>query len=1085
MDFQTRLSKLNKNQLSAVQELSQNLLVIAGPGTGKTELLGMRAANILDKTDTQPSSILCLTFTDNASANMRDRLKQIIGESAYKIAIHTFHSFGVEIINQNREFFFQGSDFKPADEIARFQTIRQLFEELEYSHPLAAKFYDEFVHQRAVSSMITEFKKSGLTPEQLKSVVASNQKVISQLNPDISEIFANRISSHTIPQFAELALKASTIQQNSLPVGVASYAEIIASSIASASSEAINSGKTNSITAWKNAWCKKDVRKNTVLNDSQNVDKLLAAIELYEKYNQAMREKMLYDYDDMILNVIKAVEKHPDLMANIQEKFQYIMVDEFQDTNLAQLRLLFSIANKESTNVMVVGDDDQAIYSFQGADIGNIQRFREHFDDPKVIILTDNYRSTKDILDISRSVITRGENRLENSIEDLSKELTPWFTSTNTKVEIHEYQTPDEEKTCLTKNISSLINQGTQPEDIAVLARKHYQLVELLPYFSLEGLSVNYEKRDDALDHEVVKSLEKLARVVLSIRSNNQDLANSLLPEIIAHPAFSYHARDIWKLSLSAYRNRSFWLENMLANPTFKSLADWLIDISYAKSEEPLEAQLDHLLGIQTSENIPTLYNYYFSTDNLANNPSTYLDALEALRTIRDKIREHFVTITPTLDNFVSFIDLYHEMGERLMTVRRRVNHQKGQVNLLSTHGAKGLEFKHVFIINTTDSQWGENAKSKSRSIKYPANLPLEQASGGYDEQIRLFFVAMTRARQTLNISYSATTESNKKDLLASFLSDQRVTKHPGEEGINATVQALEIDWRTRLASPITPELKSLIAPKLEDYKLSATHLNNFLNVSKGGPQVFLLNNLLQFPQARTPQANYGTAIHQALQYVHSLMVIDGKLPTIDSIVEKFQQHLAGLGLSEKDFVELSTRGSSALNIFIQTKEKSFKQNQTTELNLASQGVVIGDAKLTGKLDLIEIDAKKQEIFVTDYKTGKPVRDWKGSSDYEKVKLHQYRQQLMFYQLLLANSRNYAKYRWTGGRLQFVEPERGTNDILSLESEFIQDELEEFKLLINAVYQKIISLDLPAIEQYPKDINGIKLFEKDLIDGIK
>ena len=118
--------------------------MIAGPGTGKTELLSMRTAQILCQTDTLPDSILCLTFTESGAANMRQRLRQIIGEDAYKIAIHTFHSFGTEIINQHREYFFHGADSQPADELTQHQIVTGILERLDWRNPLSVKNNGEF-----------------------------------------------------------------------------------------------------------------------------------------------------------------------------------------------------------------------------------------------------------------------------------------------------------------------------------------------------------------------------------------------------------------------------------------------------------------------------------------------------------------------------------------------------------------------------------------------------------------------------------------------------------------------------------------------------------------------------------------------------------------------------------------------------------------------------------------------------------------------------------------------------------------------------------------------------------------------------
>ena len=128
--FKTRYNKLNSAQKEAVDTIDGPLLVVAGPGTGKTELLSMRAANILRATDTLPENILCLTFTDSGANAMRARLASIIGTDAYKVAIQTFHSFGTEIINHHSEYFYRGADFSPADEVATYSILTDIFEEL-------------------------------------------------------------------------------------------------------------------------------------------------------------------------------------------------------------------------------------------------------------------------------------------------------------------------------------------------------------------------------------------------------------------------------------------------------------------------------------------------------------------------------------------------------------------------------------------------------------------------------------------------------------------------------------------------------------------------------------------------------------------------------------------------------------------------------------------------------------------------------------------------------------------------------------------------------------------------------------------
>ena len=1096
MDFNTRYAKLNDNQRQAVDYIHGSLLVIAGPGTGKTELLSMRTAQILRQTDTLPNSILCLTFTESGATNMRQRLRQIIGEDAYKIAIHTFHSFGTEIINQHREYFFRGADAQPVDELTQYQIISGILEDLDWRNPLSVKNNGEFVYIKDLIRIISEFKQSGLTPPELRAIIEDNQSTIAEIAPDIQQVFSAKISKKTIEMFAPIAEKIANLatknpdEKNSkLPASITPYANVLALSIAHAAQEAIDENSTKPLTAWKNKWCEKNANGEFVLKDFTAAEKLSAAIDVYEKYVNTLSERSLFDYDDMILSVIQACESHPELRANLQEQFQFIMVDEFQDTNLAQLRLLFNLTseNDDNPNIVVVGDDDQAIFSFQGADVGNIQHFRQHYHDPKIIVLTDNYRSAENILSSARDVITQGADRLENTIDGLSKQLTAHANSEDSKVEIQEFSSVSEERAGIAKQIAELIKNGEKPENITIIARHHKELIEILPHLYKENLFVNYERHDDILEQDIIQILDKLARTVVAISQNNLDVANSLLPEITAHPAFGFSALDIWKLSLQAYKNRQLWLESMLANSVFKEFAEWLLERAKDVPNLPLEEQLDNLLGLINDESdnlqINSLANFYFSPEKLDKNPEAYLTILESLRTLRQKLRDRITDKNPTLEDFLEFIDLHISTKTRLTQIRTHASSLSGAINLMTAHKSKGLEFPHVFVIGAIDSAWGEKVRSRSRAIRYPANLQLQPAGATYDERLRLFFVAMTRAKTTLTMTYSQTNDSGSDTIIASFLTNCTPTIIPTSDDPAEQIELAETDWTTRLTSPIVPELKDLLAPVLETYKLSATHLNNFLDVSRGGPQNFLLNNLLHFPSAKNSAAAYGTAIHSSLQQAHCSFSADHQLPSTEQILQFFQKSLESQHLSADDFQLYLDKGKSALTAFLNAKSSDFHDTDLAELDFSNQGVIIDNARLTGKLDVVDIDKQNKTIFVTDYKTGKPAHSWKGSSDYEKIKLHKYRQQLMFYQLLVEHSRDYGNFTFTGGRLQFVEPDMKTGDILSLEDTFSSEELSEFAKLVNIIWQKITTLDMSDISDYSADYKGMLQFEKDLLAG--
>jgi DNA helicase-2/ATP-dependent DNA helicase PcrA len=1089
MDFTTRYAKLNKAQKQAVDTIDGPVMVVAGPGTGKTELLSMRAANILRQTDTLPENILCLTFTESGAAAMRERMVQIIGKDAYRVAIHTFHSFGAEVMNQNGDYFYHGANFRAADELSSYELLRAIFDELEYSNPLASKMNGEYTHLGDTLMTISELKKSGLTSDELLAVIDANEAVLDSVEKEIAAIFAGRISSTTGALLVPLAQKIAELPEPELPPGITPLSRALALSISHAFDAATDTNSTKPITAWRNAWMKKNDAGEFIFKTRERHAKLRAVSFIYYQYLSRMQESELYDFDDMILRVVHAMEVFPGLQYNLQEKHQYIMVDEFQDTNMAQMRILFNLtnnpANEGRPNILVVGDDDQAIYSFQGADVSNIINFRHTYREVATITLTDNYRSAAPILESAREVIIQGEGRLETTLEEIDKTLTAHRSDQGSSVSLIETATRHDERQQLVRSIKGRIDSGQPAESIAVLARRHHEIISLLPYFADAQLTVNYERRDNVLDIDPIITLESAAKLIIALFEGKHDIVNAMLPEFLAHPAMKYDPKDIWKLSLSAYSQRTSWMEVMAVTPAFVDLHTWLVEVAAQVPHVPLEFILDTIMGRTTPEGgtfTAPFFSYYFPIEKLQTQPDEYLVYLEALRTIRTKLRDYRQDETPTLRTLLSFITLHRQLGSIITSIRPHIDQQNGAVNLMTAHKSKGLEFDTVYVIGAVDTAWGERVRSRSRLINYPENLPLAPTGDNLNERMRLFFVAMTRARKQLIISYSTSDDSGKDTLCASFLLSTSLTPQPVtfEHGPAELVAGAEQRWYEPLVCLSTGTMQELLAPTLESYKLSVTHLNNFLDVSRGGPQAFLMNNLLRFPQAMSPSAAYGSAIHKTLQHAHAHVAATKSLRPIEDVLRDFEQNLRDQHLSEADFATYFQKGSDTLNAFLAVKYDTFTSTQKVELNFAGQQVMIDEAHLTGSLDLVDIAKEDKTIIVSDYKTGKASTSWTGKTDYEKIKLHKYKQQLMFYKLLVEHSRDYNQYTVEKGCLQFVEPTpRG--DILHLEASCTAEELDTFRRLINAVWRKIKTLDLPDTSQYEPGYKGMLAFENDLL----
>ncbi|TFG76891.1 MAG: ATP-dependent helicase, partial [Thermodesulfobacteriales bacterium] len=427
--FEERYSNLNPEQKDAVDSIYGPLLVVAGPGTGKTEILSLRVANILRKTDTAPKNILCLTFTTSAAYNMRERLTKLIGRDAYKVAINTFHSFGVDIISTYPEYFYKGMTFNPVDDVSQIEILEEILTELPYDNDLG-NLHPEggYVYLKDIKSVIGELKKAGITPDEFRNILAINKKSLESLNPSIHSIFSQRISNKLIGSIECFIENLKPVDLGyAISLNLQSIPKILKSSLEEAMENVSMLGKNTPLSEWKRDKTTKDDSGNQELKDTKYLEKLFSLADVYEKYQMLMYERRYYDFDDMILNAISGIEENNSLKYELQDRYEYILVDEFQDTNDAQMKLINQITIYDESdripNIMAVGDDDQAIYKFQGAELSNILNFTDTYSETKIVTITSNYRSTQEILDIARYVILQGKERLENKYSHIDKEI--------------------------------------------------------------------------------------------------------------------------------------------------------------------------------------------------------------------------------------------------------------------------------------------------------------------------------------------------------------------------------------------------------------------------------------------------------------------------------------------------------------------------------------------------------------------------------------------------------------------------------------------------------------------------------------
>lgn len=1099
-NFKQRYDKLNERQKQAVDAIDGPVMVIAGPGSGKTELLGLRIANILRLTDADPEDILCLTFTEAAAKNMRERLAGLIGKDAYKVAIHTFHSFGSEIINRHPECFYEGAIYAPIDEITKTEIIEDIIKNLKWNSRLKSYHPEQgYTYLRDVIARIDDIKKGGLSPEEFELLILENKNFEDEANKLISKVFAARISFNMLADLEQLAadLAAIPIARRASPLSdyhplKAVLLDDLGQAVSKAEETEEKKSKTKPITKWKKNYLKKNAAGKWLLGSSFHSKELLDLAKIYGEYQDRIHREGFYDFADMILDTVQELEKNPELRYELQEKYLYTLVDEFQDTSGAQMRLLDAVLNTEVNegrpNVLAVGDDDQSIYKFQGASLQNFSEFLGKYREVKKIVLTHNYRSTQEILNYSKSVIERADDRLVKKDGSIVKDLiAARMKSGGGDIAQREFLTKIEEYIFIAEEIKRLRAEDSGRE-IAVIARKHGDLEELAVLFNYYALPVAYERNKNILQEKHIREIATLARFVNSLDSKGAEEADEYLPDILAFPFWELDRIDIWKIATESHRHwDKNWLEVMLeygGRP--KLIAEFLIALGAEAKRRTMEEILDFITGtdkIDGVEYVSGFKEYYFSKEKFNEDRLAYLEYLFDLQTLFGKLREYRSRETLYLKDLVDFLDL-HETHKLSIYKSHRLSKGKDAVSLLTAHKAKGLEFDAVFIVNCNENAWMKDRNGGKLSL--PKNIPLSAEKDDVDDKIRLFFVAVTRAKCKLYLTNYCADEGERRNYDRLRFLDPDIATSEIEaittENIRSAEEIITFKEEIRHYGVKNIDEEELLKSLLEDYRLSVTHLNNFLNVTKGGPANFLESNLLHFPGAKSPASSYGTAIHESFREFYKRFKEKGRPPELSELQNIFEEKLGFQGLNKKDFAEKAEKGKDELESYYQKNANAFDAKDLAETDFKSEGVVVGECPVTGKIDRIAWEDEKAKICkVYDYKTGKPFGSWAPGDDYLKIKAYEYKNQLIFYKILIENSRSFHLCEVSGGGIDFISALDGEPFCLDLEIK--SEDVARLRGLIEIIFGKIMRLDFPNIEKYPQNFKGVQEFEEDLLSG--
>ncbi len=969
--FNEAFVKLNKAQSEAIEAIEGPVLVIAGPGTGKTQILATRIGKILQNTDTPPHCILCLTYTDTGRIEMRNRLFSLIGPAAHRVNIHTFHSFCNEVIQDNLSYFGK-QNLEAISELEEVELFQKLLDSLPKESPLKKFKGDISFETFRVRNLFSLMKREAWSIQFL------NERIDAYIN--------------------ELPAKDGFVYKRKY--------------------KTFNAGDPNIV---------------KIKEETENMEKLRAAVNLYPQYVDMMNEMARYTFDDMILWVLAAFKENPNMLLTYQERFLYFLVDEFQDTSGSQnLLLRYLIDYWDVPNVFVVGDDDQSIFSFQDANVENIRHFATQYEkDIKKIVLTENYRSTQVILDVAKKLIEHNKERVVNTDKSLDKNLI----ASNVKLQainnipaIVEYPNTGHEAVYIANEITELIASGVSPKEIAVIYRNHKQVEDLATYLEQKKVGVNMKRNVNLLEMPFIHKILKILKYVAS-ENDTAYSGDELLFEILHFDFFNIPPLDIAKISLEVsqkkYGNRK---ETYSIRRAISEQADGVSDL-FTQAEvneiKRVSKVLEYLVGKLNNLTLQELFEEVVREAGILNyiiNSSEKAWLMQVLTALFN-----FVKVETRKDPGISLqriLDMIDTMQKHYIRIgMQKISAVENGVNLMTAHGSKGTEFEYVFIIGCNRGVWDEKNAAGSRTFRLPDNLSTSKHEvDDLEESRRLFYVAITRAKTHLTISYPVKDANGKNlersEFIGELLEGSNLTEIKKQVEESMLTEYLELQYTDKVAPEIELVDKQYINKLLENYSLSVTHLNNYLDC----PIKFYYQNLIRVPAAKSESMAFGSAIHLTLQALFEKMKANNNtFPGKQTMVDDFTlyMHRNRESFTKEQFKRRLEYGEKILPAYYDFYINKWNRIVSLEVNI--RNVEVQGVPLNGKLDKLEFDGKM--VNVVDYKTGRYDNAKKKLNPPNEVDLigGDYWRQAVFYKILLDNNRR-NDWQAESSEFDFIEP---------------------------------------------------------------
>ncbi len=678
----------------------------------------------------------------------------------------------------------------------------------------------------------------------------------------------------------------------------------------------------------------------------------LEIAKVYAKYQGLKAKKGFVDFADQVGLILKLFREKPSVLKKIQERYKYILVDEFQDTNYAQFELLKLLAGRKA-NLTVVGDDDQSIYKFRGAAISNILNFGKVYKKCKKAVLTRNYRSTQIILDTARRLIKQNDPERLEVRSGVDKKLKAVSKAPSRKVEHRHFDRVDSEADWVAKTIK----KGSKYSDFAILVRANADAEPFLQALNIGGIPYQFSGGGGLYVHPEVQLAMSFLRAI-------GDLSDSMaLFQLAVSPIYQLNPLDLQKMNTFAKR-RNYTLHHVFTHledgsKEFEILSDLRKDsrATVRKIMEDINHYLDFAKQKTTGEVLYRFLKRSGYLSRLTREESEENDIrLRNLASFFEKVREFKeVAETDRVSEFVKYLNLLKESGDNPESCV--VDQDLDAVNVLTVHKAKGLEFRVVFLVSLVSEKFP--VRRRGEPIELPPELVKEGVPEGdfhLQEERRLFYVGMTRAKNELYLTSAADYGGKRQRKVSQFVLEALDMPRADISLIKRSArEQIELFAPAEIALPAMKKIK-----KDEILYLSFYQVDDYLTCSLKYKYV----HILRVPLLPNHAIIYGSALHDAVGAMN-IARFNRQRFSEKHLMEVLLRSWSSEGFISREHEEQRLKTAKrALKLFYKKEQRSKRKIKFVE---ESFSVPRDKVLLRGRWD--RVDEEEGKIIILDYKS--------------------------------------------------------------------------------------------------------------------